>query len=156
MTDVKSVVKPKTTTTTAAATYYIITVHRCGPGASMRACHATGPGSIPVGTSFLGEVFRGFSSPVRQMSGSFRHQGPPISFGHHYHHSLSSFITGANDLRCWRALKPQIYCTYTYIITTSVTNVILTKCRCESWTTDRNGKHVFLLYSHSNCIVLKK
>ena len=30
----------------------------------------------PVGTSFLGEVFRGFSSPVRQMSGSFR---PPRS-----------------------------------------------------------------------------
>ena len=26
----------------------------------------------PVGTSFLGEVFLGFSSPVRQMSGSFR------------------------------------------------------------------------------------
>ena len=26
----------------------------------------------PVGTSFLGEVFSGFSSPVRQMSGSFR------------------------------------------------------------------------------------
>ena len=30
----------------------------------------------PVGTSFLGEVFRGFSSPVRQISGSFR---PPRS-----------------------------------------------------------------------------
>ena len=30
----------------------------------------------PVGTSFLGEFFRGFSSPVRQMSGSFR---PPRS-----------------------------------------------------------------------------
>ena len=26
----------------------------------------------PVGTSFLGEVFSGFSSPVRQISGSFR------------------------------------------------------------------------------------
>ena len=25
----------------------------------------------PVGTSFLGEVFQGFSSPVRQMSGSY-------------------------------------------------------------------------------------
>ena len=43
--------------------------------------------------------FRGFSSPVRQMSGSFRPQDPRISFGHHYHHHLS-FITGANDLRC--------------------------------------------------------
>ena len=30
----------------------------------------------PVGTSFLGEVFWGFSSPVRKMSGSFR---PPRS-----------------------------------------------------------------------------
>ena len=27
---------------------------------------------FPVGISFLGEVFRGFSSPVRQMSESFR------------------------------------------------------------------------------------
>ena len=61
----------------------------------------------PVGTSFLGEVFRGFSSPVRQMSGSFRPQVPRISFGHHYH--PYSFITGANNLRCWRTLKPQIY-----------------------------------------------
>ena len=26
----------------------------------------------PAGTRFLGEVFRGFSSPVRQMSGSLR------------------------------------------------------------------------------------
>ena len=52
--------------------------------------------------------FRDFSSPVRQMLGSFRPQGPRISFGHHYHHQ-SSFIMGANDLRCWSALKPQIY-----------------------------------------------
>ena len=62
----------------------------------------------PVGTSFLGEVFRCFSSPVRQMSGSFRPQGPRISFDHRYHYH-SSFITGANDLGCWRAHKPQIY-----------------------------------------------
>ena len=42
------------------------------------------------------------------MSGNFRPpQGPRISFGDHYHQS--SFITGANDLRCWRVLKPQIY-----------------------------------------------
>ena len=40
----------------------------------------------PVGTSFLGEVFFGdFPSSVRQMLGSFRPQGPRISFGHHYH-----------------------------------------------------------------------
>ena len=31
----------------------------------------------PVGTGFLGEVFRGFSSPVRQMSGNFRPTRPP-------------------------------------------------------------------------------
>ena len=42
-----------------------------------------------------------------QMSGSLGPQGPRISFGHHYH--LYSFITGANDLRCWRALNHQIY-----------------------------------------------
>ena len=33
----------------------------------MRACHAAGPGSIPGGTGFLGEIFRGFPSPVTQM-----------------------------------------------------------------------------------------
>ena len=31
----------------------------------------------PVGTGFLGEVFRDFSSPVRQMSGNFRPPRPP-------------------------------------------------------------------------------
>ena len=61
----------------------------------------------PVGTNFLGEVFSGFSSSVRQMSGNFRLQGTRKSFGHHYH--PYSFITGTNDLRCRRALKPQIY-----------------------------------------------
>ena len=35
-------------------------VHRCGSGGNMRACHAAGPGSTPVGTSFLGEVCSGF------------------------------------------------------------------------------------------------
>ena len=80
-------------------------VHRCGAGGSMRACHAPGPGSIPGRDKFPGwGFFRFFSSPVRQMSGSFRRQGPRISFGHHNH--ALSFITGANDLRCWRALQP--------------------------------------------------
>ena len=37
-----------------------------------------------------------------------RPQGPRISSGHHYHYQ-SSFITGANDLRCWCALRSQIY-----------------------------------------------
>ena len=48
--------------------------------------------------------FRGFSSPVRQMSGSFM---PPRSPNIIWP-SLSSFITGANDLRCCCALKPKI------------------------------------------------
>ena len=42
-------------------------VHHCGPGCSMRARVRT-----PVGTGF-----RGFSSPVRQMSGSFRSPRSP-------------------------------------------------------------------------------
>ena len=50
----------------------------------------------PVGTNFLGEVFWGFSSPVRQMSGSFRPPRFPNIIGHHYNHQ-SSFITGAKD-----------------------------------------------------------
>ena len=29
-------------------------VHRCGPGDSMRACHSTGPGSIPGRDKFPG------------------------------------------------------------------------------------------------------
>ena len=48
------------------------TVHRCGLGGSMRACHAAGPGSFPGRGKFPGWFFRGFSLPVRQMSGSFR------------------------------------------------------------------------------------
>ena len=63
----------------------------------------------PDGTSFLGEVFSGFFLTCKTlMSESFRPPRPPISFCHHYHHH-TSFITGANDLRCWRALKLQIY-----------------------------------------------
>ena len=48
-------------------------VHRCGASGSMRACHAAGPGSFPGRDKFRGwGYFRGFSSPVRQMSGNFR------------------------------------------------------------------------------------
>ena len=39
----------------------------------------------PVGTSFLGEVFSGVFLTCKTMSGSFRPQGPGISFAHHYH-----------------------------------------------------------------------
>ena len=76
-----------------------------GTGSSMRACHAAGPGSIPGRDKFPGwSFFRGFSSPVRQMSGSFR---PPRSPNIIWP-SLSSLIIHYwrhNDLRCWRALK---------------------------------------------------
>ena len=47
-------------------------VHRYGPGGSIRACHAADRVRSLVGTNFLGEVFRSFSSPVRQMPGSFK------------------------------------------------------------------------------------
>ena len=49
--------------------------------------------------------FRDFFSPVREMSESFRPPRYPYTFGRHYHRH-SPFITGANDLRCLRALKP--------------------------------------------------
>ena len=52
-------------------------VVRCGTSGSMRACHAAGPGSIPGRDKFPGWGFFGGFSPVRQMSGSFRPQGPP-------------------------------------------------------------------------------
>ena len=60
-------------------------VHFCGPGGSMRACHAVGPGSIPGRDKFPGW---GFSSPVRQMSGSFR----PLRSPNIIWPSLSSII----------------------------------------------------------------
>ena len=55
-----------------------LTVHCCGPGGSMRACYTAGLGSIPDQDKFPGwGFFRGVSSPVRQMSGSFRPPRPP-------------------------------------------------------------------------------
>ena len=50
----------------------------------------SGPGFDPrSGQVSWVRFFRCFSSPVRQMSGSFRPQGPRISFGHHYFHHRS-------------------------------------------------------------------
>ena len=90
-------------------------VHCCGPGGSMHACHAAGPGSIPGRDKLPGwgffVVFPHLQDKCREALGP---QGSRISFGHHYHHH-SSFITGANDLRCWCALKPSIY-KYTYTL----------------------------------------
>ena len=86
-----------------------------GASGSMRACHAAGPGSIPGRDRFPGWVFFGvFPHLLDKCQEALGPEGPRISFGHHYH--PSSFITGANDLRCWRALKPQIYI-HTYIPT---------------------------------------
>ena len=49
-------------------------IHRCGAGGSMHAYHAAGPGSISGRDKFpgWGFFFGGFSSPIRQMLGSFR------------------------------------------------------------------------------------
>ena len=70
--------------------FFTSKVHGCGSDGRMRACHATGPGSIPGRDKFPGwDFFRGFSSPVRQMSGSFRPtRSPNIIWP-----SLSSSIT---------------------------------------------------------------
>ena len=34
--------------------FYMLSVHRCGAGGSMRACHAAGPNSIPGRDKFPG------------------------------------------------------------------------------------------------------
>ena len=69
-------------------------VHHCGKGGSMRACHAAGPGSIPGHQVYWMRFFRSLSSPVRQMSGSFR----PTSFPNIIWPSWSSF----QYLPCYR------------------------------------------------------
>ena len=71
------------------------------------ASHLAGSGSIPDRVSFPGWGFlRGFSSTIRQMSGKLRPQPSPDIIGHHNHQK--SFHTGANDLRCWRALNHKL------------------------------------------------
>ena len=46
---------------------------------------------FPVGTGFLGEVFRGFSAPVRRQE-TLGPQGPRISFGRRNHHSIFALL----------------------------------------------------------------
>ena len=59
------------------AGYFEILIHRCGTGSSMRACHTVGPVIDPrLGQVSWVRFFVDFSSPVRQISGSFR---PPRS-----------------------------------------------------------------------------
>ena len=84
-------------------------VHRCGASGCMRACHAAGPGSIPGRDRFPGwGFFRGFSSPVRQMLGSFRPLGSPniiwpslssilIHYGHQWPEMLTRPTSSNNN-----------------------------------------------------------
>ena len=51
-------------------------VHRCGPGGSMRACHAAGPGSIPGRDKFPGWGFFGVFPHCKTNIGKLR---PPSS-----------------------------------------------------------------------------
>ena len=87
-------------------------VHHCGTSSSMRACHAAGLGSIPVGTSFLGEVFSGFfltcKTNVRKL---WAHKVPEYHLAiiiiHHH------FITASMTLDVDAPLKLNIH-TYTH------------------------------------------
>ena len=81
-----------------------------GPGGSMRACHAAGPGSIPGLDKFPGW---GFSSPVRQMSGSFR---PPNIIWP----SLSSSII----IHYGRQWPEMLTCPKTWNIHTTISNPV--------------------------------
>ena len=78
------------------------TVHCCGPGGSMRACHAADPDSYPSGQVSWVRFFRGFSSSVRKMSGSFR----PPRFPNIIWPSLSSSII-IHYGRKWPAMLPR-------------------------------------------------
>ena len=94
-------------------------VQRCGTSGSMRACHAAARDRSRVGINFLGEVFSGFSltckTKVRRL---WAHRVPeyPLAIIIMHHH----FIMGANDLRCWRALKPK-YTNIHTVFTCSIT-----------------------------------
>ena len=90
-------------------------VHRCGPGGIMRACHAAGPGSIPGRDRFPGwGFFRGFSSPVRQMSGGFRPPRSPniiwpslsSSLIIHYGHQWPEMLTRPKTLNIHTYQRP--------------------------------------------------
>ena len=131
-------------------------VHHCEPGGSMRACHAAGPGSIPGRDKFPGWGFYGdFPHLYDKCREALGPQGPGISFGHHYHHK-SSFTTGANDLRCWRALKNSniglhIYVAgsdrHTYVKKVSIMNLEKTKYRSKL--ADHHLKNLLILTTSS-------
>ena len=58
----------------------------------MRACDLAVRVRSPVGTGYLGEIFRGFSSPVRQISVNFRPTRSTISFGRHNQHFIFALL----------------------------------------------------------------
>ena len=77
-------------------------------------------------------------------------QGLRISFSHHYHHH-SSFITGANDLRCWRALKPQIYIhTYQHLLKIWLTCVNQKLNKIDSFKTQKQLKNKTILQTNKD------
>ena len=58
--------------------YKYLLFHCCGAGSRMRTCHAAHPGSISCWNKFAGWGFRGFSSPIRQLSGNLKPTTSPI------------------------------------------------------------------------------
>ena len=66
----------------------------------------------PVRTSFLGEVFQGFSSPVRQMSGSFR---PPMSLNIIWPSLSSSIIIHYGRQWFEMLMRPKTSNIHTYV-----------------------------------------
>ena len=122
--------------------------HSYGRGGSMRACHAAGPGSIPDHDKFPGwGFFRGFSSPVRQMSGNFRPtKSPNIIWP-----SLSSFhlrLVG----NCFP--NPRIRCSYYSILricsikNTLLSNKFLPKSRLSCLCCLRGDPDIGLSHSY--------
>ena len=63
----------------------------------------------PVSTSFLDEIFSGFFSPVRQISGSFRHTRSPeyhlaviiiLPYFHIHLVTMNGYVNGVSRLSC--------------------------------------------------------
>ena len=78
-------------------------VHRCGAGGSMGACHATGPGSIPGRDKFpVWGFFSGFfltcKKNVRKL---LSQQGPLTSFGRHNQHLIFALLEWLSVCLVW-------------------------------------------------------
>ena len=101
-----------------------------------------------VGISFLGEVFSGFFLTCQ---GALGPHGPRISFGHHNHQY--SFITGANDLRCWCTLKPQIYLPKTVVW--SEMRKQMSGVRCRQMSGARCVKQIPGVRCVNRCLIMR-